>query len=71
MKELDVDRAARYRKALMENARLFEKLDEAMASPETIKKDTLYMGGFVSGIDLCYTAEEVIDRAIKIIKEKK
>jgi hypothetical protein len=61
----------RYRKALIENHVLFCGLDEAMATPERITEDTKIMGCFVSGIDLIYTAEDVIERAIKIIKEKK
>ena len=68
MRESDKARAERFKKALIENARLFEKLEEAMASPERIKEDIAYCGGFVSAIDLVCTAEEVIDRAIVVIK---
>jgi hypothetical protein len=71
MEESDYDRAERFLLVLRKNMALFEKLDEAMASPERIREDTYYCAGFVSGIDIIYTAEEVIDRAIKIIKEKK
>jgi hypothetical protein len=60
----------KFRNGLIEDAKLFEKLDEAMATPERIEEDTRYVGGFVSGIDMVYTAEDVIDRAIKIIKGK-
>lgn len=59
------------KEALKENARLFERLDKAMASPERIADDTRLVGGFVSGLDLTYTAEEIIDKAITIIKQRK
>jgi len=45
--------------------RLIRKLDEAMASPERIEEDIRLVGGFVSGLDLVETAEEIIERAIK------
>ena len=58
------------REALKEDARLFERLDEAMASPERIAEDTRLVGGFVSGLDLIETAEQIVDRAIAIIKQR-
>lgn len=56
------------KKAIMEQDKLFEKLDEAMASPERIKKDTVHVGGFVSLLNLTETADEIVDRACGRIK---
>ena len=50
--------------------RLVEKLDEAMASPQRIAADTVEVGGFISGLDLTETAEDIILRAIERIKNK-
>ena len=46
-----------------------ERLDKAMATPERIKEDTRLVGGFVSTLDLLETAEEIIDRAIKMLRK--
>ena len=58
------------RDALKEHNRLFEKLDEAMASPDRISRDTAMVGGFVSYLDITETAEEIVNRAIAILKIK-
>jgi hypothetical protein len=44
---------------------LLEQLDEAMASPEEIERDTKAVGGFVSGLNLTYGAETILKKAIK------
>jgi hypothetical protein len=49
---------------------LFWRLDRAMATPERIAKDTAAMGEFVSGLDLTYGAEDIVNRAIKKILDK-
>jgi hypothetical protein len=58
-------------KGLKDNDRLFEKLDEAMASPERIAQDTAAVGGFVSGLDMTYTAEEIVNRAVIHLEPEK
>ena len=50
----------RLRRALENMDRAVERLDEAMASPEQIARDTSMVGGFVSGVNIAYTAKEVI-----------
>lgn len=56
------------RKGWIKRDFLIEQLDEAMASAEQIAEDTALVGGFVSGLDLVETDEQIINRAIKIIK---
>lgn len=43
---------------------LVEKLDEVMTPPDVIEMQTREVGGFISGVDIVYTAEDVIQRAI-------
>jgi len=59
------------KEALIHMTAQFERLDEAMASPERIAEDIRQVGGFVSGLNLLYTEDEIVDRAIAIIKENK
>lgn len=55
------------KEALKHQAGLFQKLDEAMATPERIETDTRLVGGFVSSLDLTETADQIVDRAIAIL----
>lgn len=50
------------RDALRENDRLFEKIDEALATPERLREDAEVVGGFFSGLHLSTTADEIVDR---------
>lgn len=70
IKELEIDNKD-LREVLEEYRELFYLLDEAIATPEQIARDTNMVGGFVSGLDLIYDEEDIIERAIKIIKRKR
>ncbi|KKM21618.1 hypothetical protein LCGC14_1633530 [marine sediment metagenome] len=54
-----------------EQNRLFEKLDEAMATPSQIAFDKENVGGFVSSLDLTETAEEIVNRAVAALDQRK
>lgn len=54
----------RLRTALREQGRLFERIDEALATPERIERDRQTVGGFVSGLNLTETAEQIVRRAL-------
>jgi len=60
----------RLRKGWIARDFLLTRLDEAMASPERITEDTAIVGGFVSGLDLTETDEQIIGRAIKLLGER-
>ena len=57
-----------HREIGQEMYRQFERLDEALATPERIAADTAAVGGFVSGLNLTYTEGDVVDRAIARIR---
>lgn len=54
---------ARVDVALKADAALFERLSLALATPERVAADTAAVGGYVSGLDLVETAEQVVGRA--------
>jgi hypothetical protein len=64
----------RYTAVVEEYKRLLffiSRLEKAMTPQEVIDQHTADVGGFVSGIDLICTAEDVIIRAIEMIKRQK
>jgi hypothetical protein len=63
------NRVKELRSALIEQDMFFERLDKAMASPETIAQHTKDVGGFVSSLNLTETAEQIVDRAIEKLKQ--
>lgn len=68
---LDAARAevSHLREALRFYEQKIEELDEAMAPAERIEFDIRWKGGFVSGLNVFETGEQIIDRAIAGIKE--
>lgn len=59
------------REELRRLTRAIERLDEALASPELIAQHTADVGGFMSGVDIVYTAEDVVERAITTLNALK
>jgi len=60
-----------YLKAVLCNFdRLAERLDEATAPPSRVAQDTAAVGGYVSGINLTETAEEILERTITHLQNK-
>jgi hypothetical protein len=54
---------------LYEYDKLLEMLDEAMATPEAREAHMIATGGgFISGLNVTVTAEEIVKRAYKILK---
>lgn len=49
--------------ALKENDALFERLDKALASAKRVAQDTEAVGGFVSGLNITKTADDIVEEA--------
>lgn len=47
--------------------KLFEKLDEEMASEERIAEDIKHCGGFISGLNLTETEDDIVGRVCNAI----
>lgn len=65
---LSPQRETKLLEALHEYDILLEQLDEALASPEEIERDTKAVGGYVSGLNLTYGANTVLKKAIERLK---
>src|SRR5690606_29727863 len=50
---------------------LFEKLEEAYTPQHVIEQHIKDVGGFVSGLNIVCTEEDIINRACEILKNKK
>lgn len=65
------ERCAYLEKCFREYDLLISHLDKAMAPQEIIDKHTKEVGGFVSSLNLTESAEQIVNRAIGLIKRLK
>lgn len=63
------EREEQMKEALIRHDKLFEKLDEAMATPERIALDVKIIGSFFSGLHITETEDDIVERAVKRIKQ--
>lgn len=66
-----VEEIQRLNSIIQQNNLLFERLDEACTPSDVIAQHTKDVGGFVSGLNIAYTEEEIVDKACKLLNHLK